>query len=258
VDPKGFWRPYRGAVSLVFDDGEPSQLTKGIPLLDEFGIKASFYLVPNGDDWRQRLEPWIEVGRAGHEIANHTCCHLCSKNLFNTPRGFEDMTVEEMEADILEAQRRLEQIAPHQKAWSFAYPSSQTEVGVGLERRSYVHVAARHFLAARVRGEYGFGNYPNAVDLAAVWTSATPRMSGYDMIGLVEELTARGQWVVLGFHEVDGARLTIGSHDLKMLLAYLERRSDQIWTAPFVEVAAKVAAVRAGCDPNKGARTAGG
>jgi hypothetical protein len=245
VGREGFWKPYVGAVSLVFDDGETSQLDNGIPLLDEFGIKASFYLVPNMENWQEALKPWGAVGRAGHEIANHTCCHLCSKNLFNGERGFEDMTLDEIEADILKAQERLVQIAPHQTQWTFAYPASQTAVGVGLERRSYVPVVAKHFLAARVRGPYGRGNYPAAVDLAAVWTTATPRMSGFDMIGLVEELTSKGQWVILGFHEIDGSRLTIGTYDLKMLLSYLRRRSNKIWTAPLVAVAKKIADSRA-------------
>jgi peptidoglycan/xylan/chitin deacetylase (PgdA/CDA1 family) len=241
VEPREFWAPCRGAVSLVFDDGIQSQLDKGIPMLDEFGLKGSFYLVPNGDDWRERHEPWVEVGQAGHEIANHTCSHLVSRNFFNGEKGFEDLTLDEVEADILLAQERLQQIAPHQQDWTFAYPASQSEVGAGVNKRSYVPVVAKHFLAGRIRGEYGFGNYPHLIDLAAVWTTATVRMSGFDMIGLVEELTAHGQWVILGFHEIDGSRLTIGSYDFRMLLDYLSRKSDEIWTAPLVDVARKIA-----------------
>jgi peptidoglycan/xylan/chitin deacetylase (PgdA/CDA1 family) len=244
VKPKEFWAPYRGAVSLVFDDGLPSQLDKGIPMLDEFGLKASFYLVPNGDDWRERLDPWMAVGQAGHEIANHTCSHYISRNHFASERGFEDLALDEIEADILLAQERLQQIAPHQQDWTFAYPASQTDVGTGANRRSYVPVVAKHFLAGRIRAEYGFGNYPHLIDLAAVWTQATVRMGGFEMIGLVEALTAQGQWVILGFHEIDGSRLTIGTYDFRMLLDYLNRKSDEIWTAPLVEVARKIADAR--------------
>jgi hypothetical protein len=250
VKPKDFWGEYRGAVSLVFDDGDRTQLEKGIPMLDEFGIKASFYLVPHGDDWRRALEPWIAVGQAGHEIANHTCSHYVSRNHFGGKRGFEDLTLDEVEVDILLAQERLRQIAPHQQDWTFAYPASQTEVGRGTERRSYIPIVAKHFLAGRIRGEYGFGNFPHLIDLAAVWTQTTVRMSGFEMIGLVEELTAQGQWVILGFHEIDGSRLTVGSYDLRMLLDYLSRKSDEIRTAPLVEVARKIADVRAAAGPS--------
>ena len=69
-------------------------------------------------------------------------------------------------------------------------------------------------------------------------------MSGYEMIGLVEELTSRGQWLVLVYHEINGSRLTVGEHEFEMLLAYLDRRSDEILTAPLVEVAKRIRQVR--------------
>src|ERR671931_2018435 len=51
----------RGAVSLTFDDGMRSQLETAIPLLDEHGLQATFYLNPprdgDEDDWRARAAP---------------------------------------------------------------------------------------------------------------------------------------------------------------------------------------------------------
>ena len=186
------------------------------------------------------MSPWAEVARRGHEIGNHSIAHTCSAN-FGGGGGLEAMTLEQMEADILAAQGRLVELAPHQKDWSFAYPCYQAYVGRGKGRQSYVPVVAKHFLAGRGRGEYGFANHPGAVDLAYVWGTDVQRMSGFEMIGLVEELTAQGRWVVLVMHEIDGARLTIGSYDFGILLGYLQRRSRDIWTAPLVEVARKVA-----------------
>ena len=55
-------------------------------------------------------------------------------------------------------------------------------------------------------------------------------------------MTANGQWAILVFHEIDGARLTVASHDFRMLLRHLRRRADAIWTAPLNIVAAKIAA----------------
>jgi hypothetical protein len=70
------------------------------------------------------------------------------------------------------------------------------------------------------------------------------RMSGFEMIGLVEELVHRGLWIILIFHEIDGERLTVGSYDFKMLLNYLHRKKDLIWTAPVLEVAKKIVSNR--------------
>ena len=61
------------------------------------------------------------------------------------------------------------------------------------------------------------------------------------MVGLVEALAMQGQWVNLVFHDIDGARLTVGGYDFNMLLEYLQRRSNEVWTAPAVEVSEKIA-----------------
>ena len=56
-----FWSPHCGAVSITFDDGTENQLEKAIPLLNELGIKGTFYVQPNGDNWQERYAPWKEV-----------------------------------------------------------------------------------------------------------------------------------------------------------------------------------------------------
>jgi len=238
---KEFWSPYRGAVSITFDDGTENQLQKAIPPMDHLGIKGTFYIHPHGDNWQERLAPWKDVAKNGHEIGNHSLSHTCSSNFLMNFGGLEEKSLTDLEQDILTAQRRLIEIAPHQKQWTFGYPCSNMFVGKGLQRQSYVPVIAKHFLAGRSAGEYGFANHPGVVDLAGVWGISVERMSGFEMIGLVEELTSKGLWVILIFHEIDGERLTVGSYDFKMLLNYLHRKKELIWTAPVVEVARKIA-----------------
>jgi hypothetical protein len=237
---ESFWLPYQGGVSLTFDDGTENQLEKAVPVLEEFGFKGTFYINPNGADWETRLRPWKEVAARGHEIGNHTLTHPCPNNVLGQSGGLEDITLAEIEQDILTAQERLIQLAPHQAQWTFAYPCYATFVGSGIHHQSYVPVIASHFLAGRMAGEYGFGNNPAVVDLAYCWSLPVERMSGYEMIGLVEEITARGGWAILVFHEIDGARLTVGSYDFRMLLDHLQRRSDSILTAPVMEIANKI------------------
>jgi hypothetical protein len=241
MNSETFWLPYQGAVSLTFDDGTQNQLDKAVPALDEFGLKGSFYLNPGGTDWLARLAPWQPVTARGHEIGNHTLAHPCPNNILGQPGGFEDLSLADIEADILEAQARLERLVPHQTQWTFAYPCYGTTVGSGAGRQSYTPFVASHFLAGRVWGEYGFGNRPAEVDLSCAWSESVERMSGHQMIGLVEDITGQGRWAILVFHEIDGSRLTVASHDFRILLNHLRRRADAIWTAPMVAVAAKIA-----------------
>jgi len=240
MDLKKFWTPYCGAVSITFDDGTENQLEKAIPPMDHLGIKGTFYIHPQGDDWQARLVPWQKAASHGHEIGNHSLSHTCSSNFLMNFGGLEEKSLSEIEQDILIAQERLNQIAPHQTDWTFGYPCSNTFVGRGIHRQSYVPIIARHFLAGRSSGEYGFANHPGIVDLACVWGVSVERMSGFELIGLVEELTHRGLWLILIFHEIDGERLTNGSYDFRMLLQYLHRKRESIWTAPVVEVAKKI------------------
>lgn len=241
MNPKEFWTPHCGAVSITFDDGTQNQLDEALPLLDKYNLKGTFYIMPSGRDWEANYLMWQKAAACGHEIGNHTRSHLCSKNILENSDGLEDKTLPEIEEDILTAQKRLVPIASHQKQWTFAYPCYNTDVGCCESRQSYVPIIAKHFLAGRAGGEYGFANNPARMDLACAAGLSTDRMSGFEMIGLVEELTARGRWAILVFHEINGARLTVGSHDFDMLLNYLNRRRESILTAPVVEIAGKVA-----------------
>ena len=63
----------RGAVSLTFDDARPSQVDRLIPILDRFGVKATFYVTM--ENLEKRVDGWKKAVRTGHEIGNHTFSH---------------------------------------------------------------------------------------------------------------------------------------------------------------------------------------
>lgn len=66
----------RVAVSLTFDDARDSQLEVLVPMLDTYGLRATFYVLPEPVSRRQ--PDWQAVVQAGHEIGNHTVTHPCS------------------------------------------------------------------------------------------------------------------------------------------------------------------------------------
>ena len=253
-----FWPSGRvGAVSLTFDDGLESQLLLAVPELERRGIRASFYINPVGredrDDvgssWRDRLQAWRSVHETGHEIGNHSLLHPCSLNI-DTERSWgspslRDWTLERIEQDVLEAQRRLDLAFPAQSR-TFAYPCYETSVGTGEGRRSYVPFIARTFAAARAWGELSgtLANDPAHCDLHHLSSYPVERQSGATMVGLAESATVRGRWAVFTFHGIHEGSLSIGLDDLVELLEYLHRRSGEIWTAPVREVAAHVSVGR--------------
>lgn len=63
------------SVYLTFDDGPIPEVTpRLLDLLDEYGIKATFFMV--GDNIRKYPEVYREVVSRGHAIGNHTMHHL--------------------------------------------------------------------------------------------------------------------------------------------------------------------------------------
>jgi hypothetical protein len=235
---------YEGAVSLTFDDGMRSHLERAIPMLNEHQLQGTFYVIARGEDWRARLEPWRAAAQAGHEIGNHTVSHPCSW-AFKTTRdtALEEMTIEDIEAEIVEGKRRITEAIPEQPLHTFCYPCYHTHVGEGPTRQSYVPVVAKHHPAGRVKGD--FANHPVTTDLHHLFSYPVERHSASQIIGLIEESVGQERWVVLTFHGIHEGHLSVADYDFRALCAYLARHQKRLWVAPVVTVAERIRAWRA-------------
>ena len=246
----------QAAVSLTFDDGSASHLDIAIPILAEFDLLGTFYINPRGDDWAQRYLPWRNAAQVGHEIGNHTIQHICTRNFgWNTDKYLETVSLAEIEADVLEAERRLNALIPEQQIRTFCYPCYQSYVGEGISRKSYVPIIANHFPAARGLGETA--NHPLLTELHYLTSSVVAGwMSGTDLCGLVDKGTDGGRWLILTFHGLQtepyrrGALTPLFHGEalpadcFRELCKYLADRRTEILTAPVVTIAQKIIAWR--------------
>jgi peptidoglycan-N-acetylglucosamine deacetylase len=234
-----------GAVSLSFDDGMQSQLARAMPILEEFGLRGTFYVNPT-ETFLARADEWRAAFERGHEIGNHTVLHPCSQNFaFITEAGrrpLEAYGLEEIEAEIVDAGRILAEAIPGMGVVSFAYPCYQPFVGRGSLRQSYVPVVLRHCVAGRGRGETP--NDPFLCDVGYLGSFPCERMTGTQMIGLAEEAAALGRWTILTFHGVHEGHLSVADRDLEMLCRHLANRREGIWTPTVAEGASFVLAVQ--------------
>ena len=248
----------QGAVSLSFDDGSQSQLDIAIPILKEYDLLGTFYINPRGDDWKERLQPWREVALAGHEVGNHTIQHICSRNFgWGPSKTLEEITLDDIDADVVEADRRLNELLPEQLVRTFCYPCYQSYVGEGPTRQSYVPIIAKHFPAARGMGEAA--NHSELTDLHYLSASVVAGwMSGVDLCGIVELAPEQSRWMILAFHgfqqEPSAGQVLRGTYhssplpadSFRELCEYLAIHRDQIWTAPVVTVAQEIIVWREG------------
>lgn len=217
----------QAAVSLTFDDARPSQIEQALPILDAHGIKATFYV--SIDNMRARREDWLEVVAKGHEIGNHSLTHPCSINFtFSRDNAIEDFTPERMEAELLDANRIIEEelgVTPV----TFAYPCGETFVGRGENVSSYVPLVARHFLVGRnVYSETH--NAPAVCDLAQVFGMDIDDRAFEDIKPLVDAARAEGGWLVFLGHSVgtEGSH-TIRAEALDALCRYIRDRDNGVW-----------------------------
>ena len=227
----------RSALSLSFDDARASQVEPGAALLDVYNVKATFYVMPAGVE--RKLTGWRRVVASGHEIANHTVHHPCQ----GWPRrnALEDYTLERMRQELLEANRRIQELLGVVAA-TFAYPCARTHVGRGTEHRSYVPLVADLFVAARVGGGRIPAD-PAQIDFMQLSATELDEKDFVQILPVIEAAKKSGSWVILAGHDIG----TIGEQTtrlvtLEKLLQYARDPANEIWIAPVGVIARHVRA----------------
>lgn len=234
------------ALSLSFDDARYSQIDHGVPLLDTYDVKATFYVTPRRV--KERVSQWKQAAANGHEIGNHTLTHPCTGNYFAfRTNALEEYTLNEIEYEMLEANAVIERLLGY-RMQTFAYPCGQSFVGRGENVQSYVPLVAKHFLAGR--GWLGENsNDPAFCDPALLLGMECDGLSFDEMKQLLDTASKNGRWLILAGHEIGapGRQVTIDT-ELEKLCQYVTDPSNGIWTATIREVAEYVLKQRTGND----------
>ncbi len=219
----------RAALSLSWDDARPSAVEAGVPILDQFGIKGTFYVLPR--NMKRQLKKWRAAAANGHEMGNHTLKHPCMGNFvgWQTPETMlENYSLKRMEKEILAANAVVKR-SVGVKPTSFAYPCAQTYVGRGTRLKSYIPVVAKHFVIGRA----GFSEAcasPERCDAAQVPSIDSDNKTFAQLKATLDAAVANGSWLIYTGHEVgDGSvKQTTSAAALRKLCAYLKRHPE-IW-----------------------------
>jgi peptidoglycan/xylan/chitin deacetylase (PgdA/CDA1 family) len=217
---------HAGAVSVTFDDGLMSQVTNAVPLLNERGLKATFFLITAAMEvpWEQ----WRQVAEQGHEIGSHTVNH-------------HDLTVLSESAlryELSESRRVINQNIPSQSCISLAYPFTWSDADVR-------DIASEYYIAARggTTEEGGFFNFyedgvgpvpPGVVNLKAVnFHNVASDGALIDCDDMLDVAVAYHAWYTMYLHEIpEGPN---GIDFLTTLFDSIVARN--LWMATFAESA---------------------
>jgi peptidoglycan/xylan/chitin deacetylase (PgdA/CDA1 family) len=218
----------RVALSLSFDDGRVSQVDVGIPLLDRYGVKATFYVHPSTVE--KRLEGWKRAVAHGHEIGNHSLSHPCTGNFtWSRSNALEEQSLEGMRGELTEANRQIEALLGIRPV-DFAYPCGQTFVGRGREVRSYVPLVAELFRGGRLWMAEG-PNDPAFCDMAQVMAMPSDNRSFAEIRPLIEAAAKERFWLVLAGHEMNSNNEPQTTHTamLEALCRYARNPAHGVW-----------------------------
>ena len=226
----------RCAVSLSYDDARPSQLEIGIPILDSFDLRATFYVcLP---EIRAARDAWRAAIARGHEVGNHTVNHPCSGNYFWCKTHLENYTLEKMERELIDAQQAIREtlgVTPS----TFAYPCGNKFVGTGERTHSYVPQVSRHFLAGRGFRDETPAN-PLLCDLAQLPGVDSDRHPFDVLKTWIDRTIERGHWICFVSHDVHPTLpQSIKPDTLKQICEYLKAK-DEVWTDTIETIARHV------------------
>jgi peptidoglycan/xylan/chitin deacetylase (PgdA/CDA1 family) len=215
------------ALSLSFDDARFSQVEQGIPLLDQYGIKGTFYVSPEA--MLERVEEWKQAVESGHDIGNHTLVHPCSGNFpWSRDKALEDYTLENMAEELDSASALIHAVLG---IWpsAFAYTCGQTFVGRGADHRSYVPLVAERFRTGRNWMNEG-PNDPGYCDLALLNGTELDGKSFQEALQLIEQAREQGAWLIFAGHEMDeGGRQTSLLPTIDSICRYASDPANGIW-----------------------------
>ena len=217
----------RVAVSLTFDDARLSQADVGAPILNEYGVPATFYVSPARVP--ERLAAWKRAVAAGHEIGNHSVLHPCTGNFtWSRKKALEDYTLDQMGEELDRANAEIEKLLGVH-AVTFAYPCGQKFVGRGEDTRSYVPVVAERFLAGRGWRDEG-ANDPAFCDPAQLMAMEFDGLTFEQLKVLVDAAAEKGFWLVLCGHEIGaGGRQTTRTDTLRAFCEYAKAPQNGVW-----------------------------
>lgn len=229
---KFYWPEGKNAaISLSFDDARSSQIDCGLPILDKYGVKATFYVLAAQpyDRVDERLNSWRQAVANGHEIGNHTLMHPCSGNFaWSRQNALENYTLEIMSKEIDQANDVITKLLGV-KPVTFAYPAGQKFVGRGKTLKSYVPLIAEKFVVGRGWHDEG-SNDPTFCDLAQVMGIEIDNLDFDQIRPLLESAKSQGHWLIFCGHEVGQFKpQTTQISTLEAICKYASDPDNKLW-----------------------------
>jgi peptidoglycan/xylan/chitin deacetylase (PgdA/CDA1 family) len=176
----------RGLVSVTFDDGWQNQFTNGLPVMQKYGLHATYYIISGSINDTPDYMTVAEIQslkNAGMEIGSHTVTHpdlttLSSTQLTNELKNSQTTLVSDFGGPITD----------------FAYP-------YGAYTSATQAAAAQYYQTQRsVESGYNTADLTNLQDLKVqnVFNTTTPAQ----VQAWINQAAADRSWLILVYHVI--------------------------------------------------------
>ena len=182
--------PSRGVFSLSFDDIPVTAWTEAGPVLEQHGIKATYYVCGGLSGGSNMGLPQFETAHlqdlyeAGHEVGCHTYEHVSTLTL----------SPAELDASLARNAEWVEQRLDGHVMRTFAYPFGDCALG------SKPAIDSRFLCGRGVRDGVNAGRADRA-NLQAIGLESR-RLPGYDLEALMSKTAAENGWLIAYGHDV--------------------------------------------------------
>ncbi|HUS26047.1 MAG TPA: Ig-like domain-containing protein [Nevskiaceae bacterium] len=216
--PAGFTR---GLVSITFDDAWRNQYTNGLPVLNKYGLKATFYQLtqPTLDAYPDYMTvaQMQTLKNGGHQIAAHTVDH----------ENLTTLTVPQIDAELANNQSQL-------RAWfgtpgvadDFATPYGAYNSTVITEIKKYYRSHRSTDVGFNSKDSFDIYN----IKVQNITNTTTPAQ----VAAWVDQAYNDHTWLVLVYHEVatnaEDPTYAVTPANLDAELAYIKNKGISVQT----------------------------
>lgn len=225
----------KAAVNLGYDDALDSQLDNAIPALNRYGFHGTFYLTLASDVVAKRMPEWRAAAAQGHELANHTLFHQCSRSQPGRDwvpehRDLDKISVAQLKDQIVLGNVMLTAI-DGQTERTFTTPCIDLKAG----GENYINAIKSEFVAIK-SAIGGVIDNMNQLDPYAVSVNLPSDVSGQELITVVKQAAQKGTMASFTFHGIGGDHLSVSKEAHEELLQYLAQHPETYWVESFINV----------------------
>ena len=215
----GTWRGFRdAAVTHTFDDNTSNQIPVAIPLFDEFGFDATFFVVTG---WGPTWSGFAAAAENGHEITSHTVTHP----------AVASVTEAQQAAELENSRAAIQANVPGAEALTLAYPY--------CSRWADAVTSATYIAARGCSGQIVPSTPADFLDISSIIVGSAGAVQTADGLNARADAAAgSGGWAVFLLHGIDGdgGYSPTDSDELHGHLAYLDSNRDRFWVDTFGNV----------------------